>query len=170
MNEKVLWAVVAAAGLAALGTMAFWSLRARPAAPGPPIMAPNPGGVFIGDLGGLVDPSRLVVVVWVNDSGKPCKATFVGGSGNSHISMSADLPEGEGRPSSSVSGPFTLDSVTIERDGQKKSPEPTFTVPPNTTAVLIPQDGKNKGTLLGGTTYEIHIGRDDAVTIMPVSK
>ncbi len=103
------------------------------------------------DLAALLDPSRQVTIVFVNRSGRPCKATIDGGAARISGSWSASLQDGESGGRFSSTGPYTIKTVTIERGEAKVRREVGVTLPP-------------------GTSHEVRIGPGDKVEVVAARK
>lgn len=149
MNRRG-WAGVIAGvvALGAVGLVAWRPWAKTPSADQPPDAPAAGQPAAVVDPAQLLDPARLVQFVCVNESGGPCKVTIIGGYGDSRASMSANFGESSGRSSSAVAGPYTIDSITVERPGGSWRQEMKQTVPagerrevrvrPDGTAEVVP--------------------------------
>jgi hypothetical protein len=103
-------------------------------------------------LDGLkLDRTKIVTLVYVNTSGGPCKVTVAGGQGSNRRSISANLPAAESRQAMVVPGPYTIKTVTVERDGKARQQEMNVTI-------------------AGGQTHEVRVNADDTVEVVAISK
>ena len=163
---RALIGVVMFAGIG--GLILMWVFARHQAAPA----GVDLNAIAAGDLSKLVDPSKMVTVNWINDSGKPCKASIQWSAPNISGTIGADLSAEVGKVTAMITGPAAVDSASIERDGQKKTAQLVFKVPSNSVAVMpvVDQNGQKKLTLQGGTTYEFHVGKDDSVAVVPAPK
>jgi hypothetical protein len=138
--------------LAAIGGGAAFYVSQRSQAPNRPV-ATDPGLAI--DLSAALNPANLGGIIGVNESGKPCKLTSGWSRESSSMNFSFDLPAGpEPQGPVKTNAPFTINKVTIERDGKKVDIDFNLTVGP-------------------GETYELHVGPDDklkAVDTTPKAK
>ncbi|HEY1379367.1 MAG TPA: hypothetical protein VGF55_21365 [Gemmataceae bacterium] len=113
-----------------------------------PAVGPQPPGTP--DIAGLLDPSKTVTLVVVNRTGRPCKVTAAGGSPGGRNRMYFNLAAGEDRPASRVSGPFTVESVTVEQDGQTRKLAPNTVVPAGRTCEITVGPGDRLDCAVSG--------------------
>lgn len=141
------WAVIAGAVVAvgAAGALAIW----RPWETSPSSSVKKGESAVSGDLGALLDPATTVTLVCVNRSGSPCKVTVAAAGASIRGNMSAELSAVESRSSRLVfSGPCTVESVTVEREGKSRRQEFNVTIPK-------------------GETYDVQVNPDDKVEVRP---
>ena len=94
----------------------------------------------------IINDAKMVNLVCAKSAGGPCKVTLVGGHGDAHGNMTANLQSGEDQSMMMISGPYTIESVTVERSGKTRQNDLKITIP-------------------GGETREIRVNEDDSVTV-----
>jgi hypothetical protein len=125
MNSRR-WDLVAT-GLVVLGVtiaLALWRPWSSPP-PEVPVedLAGNP------DVASLFDPTRVVTFTAVNRSGGPVKVTLQGTFPGGNSTLSMEMSDEQSRSSLKVTGPFTVESITVERGGTSRLQEVKATVP-----------------------------------------
>jgi hypothetical protein len=122
--------------------------------PRPTVPAATEGASFTPlpvNLNELVDPAKMVTLVCVNKSGRACRVTVAGGFGSLRGRTSAELPAGETPSSMMISGPYTIETITVERDGKSHRQDMNF-------------------TLSVGLKYDVRVSADDTVEVIPKTK
>jgi hypothetical protein len=142
------WLTVGLVVIGAAVAVVVWGPWPAPQPPTPSVSpAPTVDSTEVIKAAMNVDSGRMVTIVCVKAAGGPCKVTVTGGHGNSHGDLTANLQEGEGRSMMMVSGPYTIESVTVERAGVTKRHELKITIP-------------------GGETREVRVREDDSVAVV----
>jgi hypothetical protein len=135
-RRLILFALIVAAAVI-LAVQRPWEKVAPPRPPA--IGAPNLD---------VLNPAKLVALRCLLAGGGPCSVTIVGHSGETLSRLTFNL-SAAGTPSGSqsVAGPFTIDTVNVERGGKTHRQE--FNV-----------------TILGGQTREVRVNPDDTVELV----
>jgi hypothetical protein len=144
---------ILAAGAVTASVLWLYS-PAPPVTPPTNVQAPNSQNAFQAppiDVGSLLNPAKLVTFIGVNKSSRSCKVTVTGGGDNFHSNISADVPAGQSRNLSSVNGPFTIQAVTVERDGKSRRHD-----------LKVP--------VAAGEKKEIRVNEDDTIEVAPAGK
>jgi hypothetical protein len=135
-------------GLVVIGAAVAFAVWGPWPAPRPPTAQMPPPIIDPAEVlkAAKIDGGKAVTIVVVKSAGGPCKVTVTGGHGDSHGDLTANLQEGEGRSMMMISGPYTIETVTVERAGNTKRHDLKITVP-------------------GGETREVRVREDDSVDV-----
>jgi hypothetical protein len=125
--------VVAAVGLS------VWRPWQKP----PPITVDAPGL-------DLLNPAKLVTLSIVKSAGGPGRVTLTGHYGSTFDRAFFNLLAGETQYQRRVTGPYVIETVTVERDGKSHRQELNVTIP-------------------GGEGRRITINADDTVEVGPTA-
>ena len=95
-----------------------------------------------------LNPAKLVTLAIINSAGEPCTVSMTGHYGNTlDRATFTKLSPSETR-SRGVPGPYTLDTVTVERGGKSHRQELNVTIP-------------------GGESRQLTVNADDTVEVGP---
>jgi hypothetical protein len=145
MTRRLL--VLAAVMVAVAGVLVVRRPWERPAAG--PANNPQPAGITAADVAKL-NPASMVTLRCVIAGGGDCGLTIMGSNGDNIDRTMFNLKVGIPQETLKIA-PFTIKSITLERDGKKHTQNTNMTIPP-------------------GQKRELRVRADDSVEIVELPK